>query len=250
MSIALLTGASSGLGREFALRIRARFPEIEEIWLVARREERLEALAKEIGCGRSVAADLTSEEGLRALASLLDAEKPRVGLLINCAGCGYLGAFDSSAPEEQERMVRLNCLALTSVTRMALPYMPRGARIVDISSIASFVPNANMAVYSATKAYVQAFSRALGVELKGRGIAVTAVCPGPMDTEFLRVGRIAGHSKTFQTLPYCDAARVAEGSLRAAARGRSVWTPRAFYKFYRVVAHLLPKSWLMPLAKT
>ena len=250
MRIALLTGASSGLGREIALRVLARFPEVEEIWLVARRAERLEALAGELGNARAVSADITGERGLGALSALIAKERPEIALLVNNAGCGFLGAFDKSVPAEQERMVALNCLALTSVTRLALPYMPAGARILNIASIAAFVPNANMAVYSATKSYVLAFSRALGLELKPRGIAVTAVCPGPMDTEFLRVGRIAGNSKTFRSLPYCDSARVAEGALRAAARGRSVWTPRAFYKFYRVVAHVLPKAWLMPLAKT
>lgn len=250
MQIAILTGASSGLGREFALRIRRYFPQIGQIWLVARRADRLEALCAEIGSARAVCADLTSEEGLARLSTLLEEEKPSVGLLINNAGCGYLGAFAQSIAWEQETMVRLNTLALTSVTRMVLPYMPESARMLHISSIASFVPNANMAVYSATKAYVHFFSRALDYELRGRRIRSTAVCPGPMATEFLSIGRIEGNSKTFRMLPYCQAPRVAEGALAAARRGRPVYTPRLFYKFYRVLAHLLPRKLLMPLAKT
>lgn len=250
MAIAILTGASSGLGREFALRIHEYFPEIEQIWLIARRAQRLEELCTRLDTARALSADLTKEEGFERLSSLLKQENPDVALLINCAGCGYLGAFDSSHSDEQEAMVRLNALSLTSVTRIVLPYMHSGARIINISSIASFVPNANMAVYSATKAYVQFFSRALRYELRARSIGVTAVCPGPMATEFLSVGRIEGNSRTFSILPYCSAPQVAKGALRAARANRAVYTPRIFYKFYHVLAHILPKSLLIPAAKT
>lgn len=250
MKTAILTGASSGLGREFALRIRKAFPDIEEILLVARRAGRLEELAARIGGCRAVCAGLTKAEDIAALAAGLEEEHAEVRLLINCAGCGYLGAFADSEPAEQENMIRLNVLALTQVTRAVLPYMRRGARIINISSIASFVPNAYMTVYSATKAYVQSFSRALRYELKEKGIGVTAVCPGPMETEFLSIGRISGRSKTFDRLPYCKPAKVAAHALRSAKRGRSVYTPKLFYKFYHVIAHILPKAWLLPAART
>lgn len=251
MRIAILTGASSGLGDEFARRISGSFPKIEEIWLVARRADRLEALAARLNASsRVICADLTCADGLSALAGLLKSEAPSVELLINNAGCGYLGAFAQTNPEEQETMIRVNILALTMVTRMALPYMPDGARILNVSSIASFVPNANMAVYSSTKAYVTSFSRALEMELRGRKIGVTALCPGPMATEFVKVGRIEGKSKAFQILPYCDAGKVALHALEACAKGKPVYTPRAFYKVYRVVSRLLPTRWLMHIAKT
>lgn len=249
--IAILTGASSGLGREFALRIRDAFPQITEIWLVARRADRLEELSERIGFGaRTICADLSCEEGLSRLRNLLEAETPEVMLLINNAGCGYLGALETANSVEQETMIRVNILALTLVTKMALSYMPNGARILNVSSIASFVPTANMAVYSSTKAYVSSFGRALGEELRPRNIRVTAVCPGPMATEFVKVGRIEGKSKAFQVLPYCDAGIVARNALIACAKGKPIYTPRAFYKLYRALSKLLPTRWLLRFTRT
>ena len=147
-------------------------------------------------------------------------------------------------------MVDLNIRALTAVTRLVLPYMAQGGRIINISSIASFVPNARMSVYSASKAYVSFLSRGLYEELKPRGISVTAVCPGPMATEFLSVGRISGNSKTFDRLPYCDPVKVVRGALRASKARRAVYTPRGFYKFYRVLSGLVPHAILVHAAKT
>ena len=120
----------------------------------------------------------------------------------------------------------------------------------NISSIASFVPNARMSVYSASKAYVSFFSRGLYEELRPRKIAVTAVCPGPMETEFLSVGRITGNSKTFDRLPYCNPKKVVHGSLVASKKGQAVHTPRGFYKFYRVLSGLVPHAILVHAAKT
>ena len=108
-----------------------------------------------------------------------------------------------------------------------------------------------MTVYSSTKAYVMSFTKALRYELKKRKINVTAVCPGPMSTEFLNVAGIEkGTSKTFDTLPYCDPVKTAVKGIKAAKRGKSVYTPRGFYKLYRVLAKVLPNSLLIPLAKT
>ena len=247
---AVLTGASSGLGMEFARTVHAVFPEIEELWLIARRADKLEEAAGKAGIPcRIVSADLTGD-GVGELRDLFDGEKPDVALLINCAGCGYLGNVAELDGELMSRCIDLNVRALTAVTRAALPYMGRGGHIINISSIASFCPNPRMTVYSASKSYVSAFSRGLGDELRGDGISVTAVCPGPMATEFLDVGGIAGNSKMFKTLPYNDAASVAEGALRAAKRGRSVYTPGAFYKFYRFIAKIVPHAILVKAART
>lgn len=147
-------------------------------------------------------------------------------------------------------MVDLNCRALTAVTRYCLPYMTAGALIVNVSSIASFAPTPRMAVYCSTKAYVQSFSCALREELKPRKINVLAVCPGPMDTEFLpAAGCDAGKSRTFDTLPHQNPAKMARCALSAGLRGRSACTMGAFYKFYRFLAHLLPKCILMKMTR-
>lgn len=252
MKIALLTGASSGLGCAYAKYIGEVFPEIDEIWALARREGRLKELAQKVGKPGvvPVECDLTKEADIAKLKAKLAEEKPEIMLLINNAGCGFHGAFDSSDAEEQLRCVQLNVYALTEVTRIALDYMPSGARVLNTSSIASFAPNVNMAVYSASKAYVTFFSRALNEELRGSGRSSTAVCPAPMKTEFLAIGHIEGNSKTFDMLPYCDVDKVAKGALKAAKKRRSIYTPRVFYKFYRVLAHILPDSITILLGKT
>lgn len=252
MKIALLTGASSGLGCAFAKYIGQIFPEIDEVWALARRKDRLEALAGRISTTRivPVECDLTQEAGIAAIKARLDAEKPEIMLLINNAGCGFHGAFAQSNAEEQLRCIQLNVTALTALTRIVLDYMPAGGRVLNTCSIASFAPNANMAVYSASKAYVSFFSRALNEELRPGGRSSTAVCPAPMQTEFLTVGHIEGNSKTFERLPYCDVDRVAKGALRAAKKRRRIYTPRLFYKFFRLLARILPDSIMLSLTRT
>ena len=106
-----------------------------------------------------------------------------------------------------------------------------------------------MTVYSATKAYISAFSRGLREELRPRGIRVTAVCPCPMRTEFLVKGSITGHSRAFDRLPYCDPGQTALAALRAAKRGRAVYTPKVFYKIYRVLAALVPQALMVKCSK-
>lgn len=250
MKIALLTGASSGLGCAYAKYIGDIFPEIDAIWAVARRGDRLAALAKENGKLVPVECDLTAEEGISMLGEKLRAEKPEVMLLVNNAGCGFHGAFATSCAKEQLRSIDLNVYALTALTRMVLDYMPAGARILNTSSIASFVPNANMAVYSATKAYVTFFSRALNEELRSSGRSSTAVCPAPMKTEFLTIGHIKGNSRTFDLLPYCNVDRVARGALQAARKRKAMYTPRAFYRFYRLLARIMPDALMVRLGRT
>ena len=250
MKTAIITGASSGLGKEFVLRLKSIFPEIDEYWLIARRAEQLEDLTISGVRLRLLPLDLTSDDDLIRLQKELEEAAPQAELLINCAGCGYLGNFADSSLSEQRRMLELNVQALSCVTHMVLPYMPQGSRIINISSIASFVPNVRMTVYSATKAYVSFFSRGLHEELKPRNISVTAVCPGPMDTEFIRAGRIKGQSKTFDILPYCDPRKVVLGALNAAKKRKAVYTPKAFYKFYRVLSGLIPHAILLHAAKT
>ena len=253
MKTAIITGASSGLGEEFVRQLRSFFPEIERVWLVARRRERLDALASELGEGVSVCLlplDLCSEGSLIALRSVLKAEEPEVQLLINCAGIGFLGYVADMPLETQTGMTELNVTALTAVTNLVLPYMKAGSYILNVSSIASFCPNARMTVYSATKAYVTAFSQGLREEMRPRGIAVSAVCPGPMDTEFLDLAGISGHSQTFERLPHCQVQKVATGALKAAKAGKAVYTPGLFFKFYRLVAKLLPEKLVVKWART
>ena len=142
-------------------------------------------------------------------------------------------------------MVDLNCRALTAITRLCLPYMLDDSLVLNVASIAAFAPTPRMTVYSATKAYVLAFSKALHEELRPRGIKVCAVCPGPMDTEFWDVAGVGeGKSRLIDKLPKVSPTAVATGSLRAAKRGKRSYTNSLFYKFYRVLAKILPHGLL------
>lgn len=252
MKTAIITGASSGLGREFVRQIADVFPEVESYWLIARRVDRLEELAAALP-GKIVAClplDLCDPMSFMAFQAKLTAEQPEVILLVNNAGCGYLGRVGEMETASQTRMVDLNLRALTAVTNMTIPFMPEGGRILNVSSIASFCPNPRMTVYSATKAYVSSFTVGIAEELREKGITATAVCPGPMKTEFLDVGGIEGNSRMFEMLPYCDQVRVAGGALRAARAGRTIYTPKLFYKFYRFVAKVTPVKLMVKFTGT
>ena len=147
-------------------------------------------------------------------------------------------------------MVDLNVRALTEITSIVLKHMNEKSYIINVCSIASFVPNAYLTVYSSTKAYVMSFSRGLRQELKKRKINVTALCPGPMATEFLEVAGIdKGVSKMFDTLPTTKPSLAAKGAIKAAKKGRAVYTPRILFKVYRVLAKLVPHSLLIPICK-
>lgn len=252
MKTAIITGASSGLGREFVRQAAEVFPEIECYWLIARRSERLEEMAaalpdKQVRC---ISLDLCDSMSFMTFRELLMTEQPEVALLVNCAGCGYLGEVGQMDTATQTRMVDLNVRALTAITNMAVHYMDEGSRILNVSSIAAFCPNPRMTVYSATKAYVSHYTVGLSEELKEKGVTVTAVCPGPMETEFLELGKIQGNSPMFEMLPYCDQVRVAGGALRAAKAGRTIYTPKLFYKFYRVLAKVTPVKLMVKFTKT
>ena len=253
MKIALVTGASSGLGEEYVRVIAEQHNDIEEIWVIARRTDRLEDLKKKYPHKKifPISLDLTKHESYETLSSMLESEKPEIKILVNNAGFGTLGNFDTMDMNTQTRMVDLNNRALTAVTSISLPYMKKGSFAVNVCSIASFAPNPRMTVYCSTKAYVLSFSKSLRFELKKKGINVLAVCPGPMDTEFLPAAGIEkGSSRTFDTLPRVNPAMAAEKSLYYASKGRGIYTPRVFFKFYRFLAKVLPHGIVMHMSKT
>lgn len=252
MNIAVITGASSGLGWEYARAVYETRTDLDEIWVIARREDRLQELKAELGnTVIPVAFDITDPQAVENYVALLKEKNATVKLLINNAGFGKLGNFDELSLQENTAMVRLNCEALTAMTAATLPFMNEHSEIINSCSIASFAPNTRMAVYSSTKAYVMSLSRALRLELKKRKINVLAVCPGPMDTEFLGVANIEkGSSTTFDTLPRVNPRVMAIKSLKASRKGKAVYTNRLFYKFYRLVAKILPHSLVMKLCGT
>lgn len=252
MKVAIITGASSGLGKEYALYTDKTRTDIDEIWLIARRAEKLNSLAEELTRKvRVLSLDITDDNCISEYRSLLEEVNPEIKLLINNAGFGRLANFNDITTKDNAGMIRLNCEALTVMISVTLPYVSVGGEIINVSSIASFAPTSRMAVYGATKSYVTSFSRSLREELKPKKINVLAVCPGPMDTEFLPVAGInPGASRTFDTLPRVKPKVVAQKSLTASKKGRGVYTNLAFYKFYRIIAKILPHSIVMKMCGT
>ena len=207
--IIVVTGASSGMGASFAKQLAEESASFlkkgkagaasDEIWIVARRQDRLESLKKEIeGMGegiplvRVIAMDISGSEGAKALGDLFSKEASAEGsifinVLVNNAGFGTYGEFAETDIEREMEMVDLDCTSLTGITGYALPFMGKGSRIINTASLASFLPLGNFAVYGACKAYVLSFTVALAAELKQKGIRVTALCPGPVSTEFANV---------------------------------------------------------------
>ena len=252
MKIAVITGASSGLGAEYAFAVDRDRADIDCIWLIARREDRLIKTAERLSKAYKILPlDITDRKSVNILCEEIKSAKAEIKLLINNAGFGRLGDFKNISPADNAGMVALNCEAVTFITSRLLPFMKKGGEIINSCSIAAFAPNTRMAVYSSTKAYVLSLSKALRAELKKDKINVLAVCPGPMDTEFLPVAGIAeGSSKTFDTLPRVNPAVMAKKSLSASKKGRGIYTNRIFYKFYRVLAKLLPHGLVMKLCGT
>lgn len=198
-NIAVITGASSGLGKEFTKQIASSY-NFDEIWIIARRQELLIELAQEINSKkqtelvRSYSMDISGKQGALNFKNLLKSERDKrlkedfsIGLLINNAGFGTYGPFDETSVEREMDMIELNCTSLTGFCGYALPFLKENSVIINTASLAAFLPLGNFAVYAATKSYVLSFSIALAAELKDKKIKVCALCPGSVSTEFANV---------------------------------------------------------------
>ena len=251
MTVTIVTGASSGLGRELFCSAVSRVSS-DEYWLIARRRDELEktaALCPRAKC-RVLPLDLSDPNVPKAIALALEQMDATVDLLINNAGFGVLGDVATAEPDRLTGMLDVNVRALTALTRAVLPRMKEGSGIINVASIAAFAPNPRLTVYSASKAYVYAFSKGLREETLPLGINVLAVCPGPMDTGFLPTAGISDDSApAFTRLPYCDPKKVAEAAVKRVLEGKSVAVVGALYKLYRIVAKILPHSWVMKFSK-
>lgn len=245
MATAIITGASSGLGTAYVDAVTKVFPGIDELWLIARREDRLRQVATKYPDKKCVIIpmNLSNMSSFAALEQKLQEEKPEVRLLVHDAGVCIGGTFESIPIEKALSMIDLNCKGAVAVTKTCLPYIADGGTIVEVSSTSAFVPNTGMVLYGATKSLVYEMCIVLRQELKPRRINVCAVCPGMMATEMT-----SNPSKGQSRLPYVDVNSAAVNSLRAAKRGRAVYTTGAFYKFYRVLAKILPQTFMVKFA--
>lgn len=250
MKIALVTGASSGMGRDFIKQLARSPGEIGEIWAVARRKERLDELSLIVDIPvKQIVLDLTLPESLNRLNDMLCAEKPEIVTLINCAGFGKIGEFSALPYEDNVGMTRLNCTALTAITRMAVAFMKPGGRIIELASSAAYLPQPRFAIYAASKAYVLSFSRAIAKELKTSGISVTAVCPGPVKTEFFEIAETTGRIPLYKKLSMADSEKVVKSALAASAKGKTVVTYGALMKCFRALCKILPHRLILRFFK-
>ena len=247
MKIAIVTGASSGMGKEFVKQISRLYTGLDEIWVIARRRERLTQLQEESMYPlRTLDGDITDPKFLEEFAYLLQATSPDVRMLVNAAGVGSNGAIVDLAEINdrlQPEMVRLNCEALLEMTQKVLPYLSEKSRIINLASGAAFCPQPGFAVYAATKSFVLSFSRALGRELKKKKIYVTAVCPGPVATEFFASDtmKIAAWKKPF----LADPNAVVRKALIDSGKRKKLSVYGGSMKLVRILTKILPIDFLV-----
>lgn len=253
--IAIITGASSGMGRALALCMAKRCRGIDEFWLIARREDRLKDLARQLAKKRQrsviLAGDLCQEAFLQRLRERLTAENACVSFLVNAAGFGKLGQTETLSEACQEDMLRLDCAALLRLTRLCLPYMLNGrGRIINFASAAAFLPQPSFAVYAASKAFVLSFSEALHEELKPRGIAVTAVCPGPVRTEFFTVAEEQCSVPLYKRLFFARPKPVVSKALRDSLLRRPLSVYGLSMKLFFMGTKFLPHTLLFAIMRS
>lgn len=248
MKIAIVTGASSGMGRESIIQIADRFGGIDEIWAIARREDRLKNLRRKLPVPlRIFPLDLTEEASLRTLQEALQQKKPDVKILVNSAGYGKIGNVGDVSLAEETGMVRLNCETLCAVTHLVLPYMSDHGRILQFASSAAFIPQPKFAIYAATKSFVLSYSRALNTELKPRDISVTAICPGPVKTEFFDIAETTGHVPLYKKLTMADPKKVVRLALQDSMIGRSISVYGLLMKAFSLLCKIMPHELLLKI---
>lgn len=250
MKIAVITGASSGMGKWFAAYAKAFFPEIEQIWLIGRNQKRLQRVSDHIHLNSIILPlDLTDEEDIQAYADLLEKEKPDIKLLVNSAGMGLIGHFEDMSSIDSRKIIKINCEALTNITRLSLDYMHENSNIINLASSAAFVPQPGFAVYAASKSYVLSFSQALSKELKKAKIYVTAVCPGTVDTPFIKTAEKYQNIKGYKKFFMSDDKRVVITALWDAKKHRSKSVYGIWMKLLLLVTKLLPVRLLLMFMK-
>ncbi|MBQ5321068.1 MAG: SDR family NAD(P)-dependent oxidoreductase [Oscillospiraceae bacterium] len=244
--IAIITGASSGIGREF-LKAVAKEESFDEIWAIARREDRLLELREETALPIvPLSLDLSLEESFSVLQNKLEEEKPNVALLANISGYGKFGATEEIPLYDSLGMIDLNCKALTAVTKMTLPYIKKGGKILEFDSISAFHPVPYINVYAATKAYVLSFTRGLSRELAPRGIRVMAACPFWVKTEFFNRAENDGGKEIKKIGVVYEAAAVAKTTVKHLYHSkRDVSVHGAYATLQSILVKILPHSLVM-----
>lgn len=250
MNIAIITGASSGMGKEFAFQLDKGFANIDEFWLIARDQSKLERVQKKLLHKAMIfPCDITLESSLDNIEKELKEKHAQICILVNCAGYGILGPFLEEEKNEELGMIRLNCEALTSVTYRFIPYMRKNSRIIQLASSAAFVPQPNFTVYAASKSYVLSFSRALNEELKPQKITVTAVCPGPVDTPFFERADKSQNTMALKRMLMADPKEVVKLALHDSYYKKAVSIYGTPMKLFQIMTKAVPHGIILKAVK-
>jgi short-subunit dehydrogenase len=241
--IAIVTGASGGIGKEITKLLI--LEEVDEVWAVARNQEKLIALKRELGDKIIIISkDLSITEELISIGKMLEEQKPVIAFLINNAGIAKMGNYDDFAVKEIEDTIKINCSAPTILCTLCIPYMKKESRILNISSASSFQPLPYLNLYAASKVFDRAYSRALNIELKKKGISVTAVCPSWVDTDLLKK-EVNGEKVKFPGIVSPE--KVAKKALKDAKRGKDMSVCTLYVKYLHLLAKILPQKLSMKL---
>ena len=245
MKISVITGASSGMGRDFVKMID-KIEDCEEIWVIARRAERLAEIKSETGKRIvPIELDLSHEESFETYAKLLEEAEADVIALVNAAGFGKFGNFEDIPLKEQMNMIDLNCKALMAMTYITLEYMKEGSRVYQLGSLSSFQPVPYITTYGATKAFVLSFSRALNKELENRKIKMIAVCPGWVKTEFFN--RAVSDDTIKYYNKFCTSDEVVTRAIYEMYRGKDVSICGPSIRAQVLLTKLLPHKLVMKI---
>ena len=247
MNTAIITGASSGMGREFVKMAAAR-GDLDEIWVIARREDKLKELQKEINVPLHILPlDLLKAESYERFQAELDAHRPNVTFLVNASGFGRFGRNDQIPLQDDLDMIDLNCKAMVNVTKRVLPFMPKGSHIIQVDSLSSFQPVPYLGIYGATKAFVLSYSRSLNVELKERDIKVMAFCPGWVKTPFFDGAETYSKDAVTYFNKLFTAEEVVRVAMKDSAKGKDVCVPGFGVKAQVLATKLLPHKLIMKI---
>lgn len=241
MKIIIITGATSGMGKEFAFQLDKNLKSIDEFWLIGRDLDKLEDVRNQMKtkCQLFVC-DLNDRTALKKVMRQLHEEQVEIKMLVNCAGFGMIGSFEDIDYNDMVGMIDVNCRALTSLTYDCIPFMMDNSRIINVASSAGFVPQPYFSVYSATKSYVLFLSRALNAELKGRNIVVTAVCPGPVATKFFDKAEVNGSRLAIKDYVMAQPDKVVDRAIKDSIQRKEISVYGTLMSAYRYMAKAIP----------
>ena len=240
MSIAIISGASRGIGRAIAMELDKEG--LDQMWFICRSYDSDGTFKTPV---RHFSLDLSSSSFTEAIKSALAESGQRIKYLVCSAGVGYTGKLEELTEGEIESTVSLNCTALSLLTKICIPHMENGGKILEIASGAGFLPQPSFSVYAASKAYVLSLSRALRAELKPLKISVTAVCPGPVDTDFFKELNPPEYKKKY----VISAESVAKKAIKAAKKSKAVCSTSFSMKLVHLASKLLPTSLVLKFYK-